>query len=523
MVPGRRLHSALTLSEIRKAGIFLRVFHSIHRSGMLSHSTFYSRRDFLRLTGAAATAAATGPAFIQGTSGQITVDEISTGQRPQQSPDISVVNPRGRVPLSFIIDDSTCLVNMGHFCMPQFANAFPTRDAYKKPWRDWPREIPDDFVREFADWCDSRGVRGKYSVVPYPACVGWVDRFLPGWSQQDLENSLKLVRERMLPHWDIHPEMISHTRVLDLSTGRPFSEVNLHTMENSHPHQPVSVDYLTDYISRALQVLHNVDLPCDGFTTPGGFGNRVKDQLSLGGMRAVREVFNVEVPHYFKYLELDPERSTLPRIEHVSGLGTDDVRCMVNIIAGTGDWFGGWDGVSAGDIDESADRFITGDGSSGRMVEMIRRQEPAIMLCHWPGIFCNGARTGFRIFQKAVDRLNQHYSGLAQWMKLTDIARYYAAAELTSIRLRKTSAGEHTIDLDAPFHAPDFTMRIPLPLASGARPAIAGRPPMAAVESYSELRENSFLRLGERIESALVCLNLPKGRTTIQVGRPQGA
>ena len=24
-------------------------------------------------------------------------------------------------PLSFIIDDSTCLVNMGHFCMPQFA------------------------------------------------------------------------------------------------------------------------------------------------------------------------------------------------------------------------------------------------------------------------------------------------------------------------------------------------------------------------------------------------------------------
>ncbi|MEM7558584.1 MAG: hypothetical protein AAF394_05640, partial [Planctomycetota bacterium] len=29
--------------------------------------------------------------------------------------------PRGRVPLSFIIDDSTCLVNMGKFCMPQFA------------------------------------------------------------------------------------------------------------------------------------------------------------------------------------------------------------------------------------------------------------------------------------------------------------------------------------------------------------------------------------------------------------------
>ena len=34
---------------------------------------------------------------------------------------VTVLNPRNRVPLSFIIDDSTCLVNMGHFCMPQFA------------------------------------------------------------------------------------------------------------------------------------------------------------------------------------------------------------------------------------------------------------------------------------------------------------------------------------------------------------------------------------------------------------------
>ena len=83
--------------------------------------------------------------------------------------DVEVLLPCDRVPLSFVIDDSTCLVNMGHFCTPQFAEALPARAEYKKPWRSWPREIPDDFVRRFGEWCAERGVRGKYSVVPYPA------------------------------------------------------------------------------------------------------------------------------------------------------------------------------------------------------------------------------------------------------------------------------------------------------------------------------------------------------------------
>ncbi len=72
---------------------------------------------------------------------------------------VEVGLPRGRVPLSFIIDDSTCLVNMGKFCMPQFATALPDRQEYKKPWQDWPAEIPDSFVREFGSWCAEHDVR----------------------------------------------------------------------------------------------------------------------------------------------------------------------------------------------------------------------------------------------------------------------------------------------------------------------------------------------------------------------------
>ena len=125
-----------------------------------------TRRNFLH-AGAAAVAGL-GVARIA-THAQAPADE-----QPQRGQSVEVINPRGRVPLSFIIDDSTCLVNMGHFCMPQFAEAWQDRDIYKKPWKTWPREIPDAFVREFGEWCAEHDVRGKYSIVPYPCCVGWM-------------------------------------------------------------------------------------------------------------------------------------------------------------------------------------------------------------------------------------------------------------------------------------------------------------------------------------------------------------
>ncbi len=45
-----------------------------------------------------------------------------------------------------------------------FAEAWPERADYKKPWKSWPREIPDDFVREFGEWCAGHGVRSAASI-----------------------------------------------------------------------------------------------------------------------------------------------------------------------------------------------------------------------------------------------------------------------------------------------------------------------------------------------------------------------
>lgn len=438
-----------------------------------------------------------------GSSSLIADDDVGTVSRgasgaDQKTVGVKVLLPRNRVPLSFVIDDSTCLVNMGHFCTPQFAEALPDRAEYKKPWRDWPREIPDQFVRRFGEWCADRGVRGKYSIVPYPACVGWVDREMPGWSRRQLQDSLKLVRELMVPNWDIHPEMITHTRVIDLKTGRPMEAINAGTMENSYPQQKKSVDELAAYLAYALRILERCDLPCEGITMPGGFGNLVKSELSLAVDQAVRDVYPVDLPHYFKYVRTG-EQNTEPILEHVRGLGTDSLSLTVNVPAGTGDWFGGWQGDRVPDTD----RYCNQDATSGRMVELIERKQPAIMLCHWPGMYSNGTESGFRAFQRIVTSLNARYRDQTVWMKLSEIGRYWAAKDLTAIK----RIGNQ-ITFDAPFDVKHFTLRV----------TNAKGPPRLDVK-LKQVMKMSALTAGTWYQSGqdqMICFNLDRGKSLLQ-------
>jgi len=431
-----------------------------------------------------------------------TISSMSLGQSADTNAQVEVLLPRNRVPLSFVIDDSTCLVNMGHFCTPQFAAAWPDRAIYKRPWRTWPREIPDSFVRSFGQWCAEHSVKGKYSIVPNPACVGWLDRELPGWSRTELQESLSLVRELMVPNWDIHPEMITHTRVIDLKTGRPMEAINAGTMENSYPQEKKSVDELTAYLAYALRILKNCGLPCEGITTPGGFGNLVKKELAVAVDQAVRDVYpEVELPHYFKYVR-GGDQSTEPMLEHLRGIGTDDVRCTVNVPAGTGDWFGGWQG----DRISEPDRYATADASAGRMVELIQRRQPAVMLCHWPGIYSNGTEDGFKAFKRIVTSLKRRFGDETLWMKMSEIGRYWAAKELT-----QCSREDTTVRLESPFAVSRFTLKI----KDSKGPVRFGDTPLDAASSTSTLDAGTWLASGN---DTIVCFDLPKGVSTLSLG-----
>ena len=414
---------------------------------------------------------------------------------------IQILNPRNRVPVNFIIDDSTALVNMAYFGIPQFKEVFPNR--YLQDWKRLPREIPDSFVLEFIEWCDSKGVKGKYSMVPYPACTGWLHRFIPGWSRKELDDSLDIVRKYITPNWDIHSEMISHTRVIDIKTGLPFREATPEFMENWEWSQNKSADELGAYIAYSLQILKEVGFDCDGVTTPGGFGSRNIANLAKGTKYAVQEVFGHSVAHFFRNIELEPGKSVQPQVLDVHGLDSGRASCSVHIIGCTGDWFGGWDGLTPG----NADRFITADGESGRLVEVIDSDEPAIIVCHWPGIYYNGEKLGFNIFKTVVDRLHQKYDHL-YWMKLTDIASYWAARSYT-----KVSFSEGKIHVKAPFASPDFTFSVEGDLKKPILKIKGNSTLLTRVQSSKHLTSQSFTHDDGH---TIFCIDIPIGDLTIE-------
>jgi hypothetical protein len=208
-------------------------------------------------------------------------------------------------------------------------------------------------------------------------------------------------------------------------------------------------------------------------------------------------VFQTEIPHYFRDLYDKGEQSVAPLVQNVSGLDTDDPRCVVHILGCTGDWTGGWDCVTP----KGADAFITADGKSGRMVEVIQRGEPAIIVCHWTGIYWNGLEIGFEIFREVVKRLHATFDHL-HWMKLSEIARYWAAKELTKI---EWDAAKRVVNLKAPYACEDFTLSVP---------ATAGRPRgLEKAASKKDLRNGFWCEEGA---SRLVCVKLVKGVSKLE-------
>ncbi len=424
--------------------------------------------------------------------------QAHAGLAPQVQ--VRVLNPRNRVPVSFIIDDSTALVNMAHYGIPQFGEVFP--DQYRQDWRKLPREIPDGFVLEFGEWCHDAGVKGKYSMVPYPACTGWLHRYIPGWTTRELKDSLRLVRDFMMPDWDIHPEMISHTRVIDIKSGLPYPFPTPDYMENWEWSQTKSADELTDYLAYALNVLKEAGLSCEGITTPGGFGSRNMDNLALATLEATRDVFKTEIPHFFRDVRTDKSESVEPELFHVSGLDTDDPKCSVHIIGCTDDWFGGWDGLTPG----NADLMISQDLTQGRMVEVIEQGQPAIMVCHWPGIYYNGTNLGFNVFKTVVQRLHEKYNHLI-WMKLSEIARYWAGKKLTAFEVE----GKNIL-IKAPFQTKQFTLGLDRTVRKAV---LVSEAEEKVLEKSSELSLLDSGKFYNDKKESILCFDLPKGESRL--------
>jgi hypothetical protein len=354
------------------------------------------------------------------------------------------VNALDRAPISIIFDDSTMLVNLNYFFM---RDRNPI-DGEPRRWEDVPVVHPESFTREFAEFCLEHGVKGKYSVVPCPAALGRIDHGLDLFSKAQQESWLKMCRELIMPNYDITPEMMTHTFVVDLETLQPI-DPNLWEQYGWNNLPTDEEERVTDYIALACEILQNVGLTPTGVTSPGGFGNPL-DFYAKCAENAVRRVTGNPTPYLFKRVSSEGKVDRpvwYPKPEQGQAMG--------EVIAATGDRTGSWTGYGEVDVDY----YITSDLQGGRLPEVIDAGDPAVMISHWQGFYGihNEDRRGFRAFQTIVRRLEERdpQGEYSRWRKCSEITNYAIAREMADVTVEA-----QTIKLTLPVQVPEFTLRL---------------------------------------------------------------
>ena len=384
-----------------------------------------------------------------------------------------------RVPLSIIFDDSTLLINLNYFWMRD-RNLV---DGENRRWQDIPVVHPESFTRQFAEWCLEKGVRGKFSIVPFPAGIGRVDQRLPLFSQAQQESWLRMCHQLIVPAFDITPEMITHTCVVDPETLKPVEPQVWEQYEWSTLPEDQS-ELIVSYIKTACQMLLNLDFSVEGVTSPGGFGGRTLPLYARAVGEAIREITGNPTPYFFKRVSMD-DQVEIPvwYADKASG------QAVGEIIASTGDWTGSWTGY--GEVD--ADKYITADLQGGRLPQLIRQCQPVVLISHWQGFYGlhQEDQRGFKAFQTVVNRLSEldPDNEYTRWQKCSEITNYACAREMTEIKV-----GQNLIELDLPLRVPEFTLSLSKVDVSGVTVAGVELRPVSTRKSF---QDGTFLRTRE--------------------------
>ncbi len=423
------------------------------------------------------------------------------GSGPSSALKVSFCNPLLRTPLSLIIDDSCPVINKAWYWIQQ-RHEWRLKHHPDSPPLGWeihydklpqmPKTVTASFAAKWGEWCGEQGIRGKFSLIPFPAGVGRIDRGFPGFPERDLSDWLRVAKETIRPNFDITPEMITHTRVVDLKTWQLTED-----WEQEEWSDP-PLDSLTPYITRAMELLRNAGIACEGVTSPGGFGLKKEDAYARAVLDASMSVNNNPRPFYFLHLVTD--RMPELRIWHAQ---TEKGVAVASIVGCAGDWFG-----ATGYDTSDADLFITEDLERGRVPAVLKQELPCVLVGHWPCFSVND-EIGFKVLRKLKSRLDRYDPDRTKtiWMKNSEIGHYWMARQLSRISARQT-----VVRIETKFPTANCTVAIE-PAARRVRIKNADLRP---VQSRRDLRSGTFFVENKRTFAAF---DLAAGRTDISVTR----
>lgn len=372
--------------------------------------------------------------------------------------------PLNRCPITLLIDDPAPCINPLFY----FASQVP-KDAvdyhYTKKDGKWyfdsdsefkfpiAPEIDQEFVHEFAAWVNSADVRGKISVVPFPAGLGRVDRKLIGFPRDRVTDFVSTIREQVSDKFDVGPEMLTHTRALNLKTKKLAAGISEHDWSQKQDEAT-----LAKYLSLALQILKSAGLKPSGVTSPCNFGMYVEDQYARAVLEAGTSVLGKKVLWYF--LNVDKASEI---VDHkIMYLDREGGAAVVSLIGSMNDplWtsqltdlpYDAW-------AKEILDRVLSADGGSGRIADLVRSGSYVTIVTHWQSLYSNGSRYGLKGLGELASRINKFLGDRVVWMRCSDIAQYVACSAAVAFSGQSVSSERATsrIDLSSPFSCKDFT------------------------------------------------------------------
>ncbi|MBM3859567.1 MAG: hypothetical protein FJ395_07955 [Verrucomicrobia bacterium] len=417
-----------------------------------------------------------------------------------ESASVTVCNPLLRTPLSLIIDDSCPVINKAYYWIKQ-RHEWRLRHAPDKPGSGWerhfdkldkmPNTIPSAFAAKWGEWCGEQGVRGKFSMVPFPAGVGRIDRGFDGFPKNELRDWLRVTKEIIWQNFDLTPEMLTHTRVVDLKTWQLTD-----AWEQGEWVDP-PVELLTDYITTAMQLLKNVGITCEGVTSPGAFGKKKESAYARAVLDAALRVNKNPQPFYFLHMKLSAKELPDVPLWHVDNANG---RAVASIIGCAGDWFG-----ATGFDTANADLFITEDLRGGRLPSVLEKERPCILVGHWPCFYVNDG-PGFKVLKEVKRRLDAYDPDRTKtlWMKNSEIGHYWMARTLSDIKVESADR----VQIQTKFPTRNFTLGLDV----AAKRVKVDKRDLWQVSSRRDFRAGTFLVEGRR---TFLAFDLPTGKTTV--------
>ena len=352
-----------------------------------------SRRRLLEQTGTAITA------------GVLSTAVGKTLARESRAATIGTPSLSGKTPISLIVDD-------GSPVDPLF---------YELPGYETPFLVPREFTQRVVETFDRYDIRGKFTVIPMPSCLGRVDQTLKRVPPEHLADWLKLVREGIAPRFDITPEFLTHMQAYNLKT-KGFQHIYEDIWISGAP-----LEEIVEYFVLAFQILKNVGLPATGITSPWVSGIDAEKKYAQALGEAQWKVFERKLTWYF----LHATSWDAPRQCSIEYEDSKRGQVVVSVPANSADIFWSMEqpaGERQAFIQRGIDRLVSADGRTGRIRQLMESGHPVVLVTHWQSLYTQGTGLGLEGLGALAERIQKVFGKNLEWVMCSELARRYVDA-----------------------------------------------------------------------------------------------